>query len=270
MRTRRGPALALLAAAALALVGCGAGGAATDAAPAATAPASASADALSGELTVFAAASLKAAFTQLAEAFEAAHPGVSIRPISYDGSSTLATQLVEGAAADVFASADQKNMQKVVDAGLAAAPQPFATNVLTLVVPKGNPGGVTGLADLATPDLSVVLCAAEVPCGAASATLLADAGVTASVDSYEQNVTAVLTKVASGEADAGLVYVTDAKTTTDVQTVTTAGADAVVNTYPIVALDGAANPAAAEAFVAFVLSDEGRAVLAGLGFGQPR
>lgn len=267
MRARRGTLLAVLAAAVLALAGCGAGS--SDAAPVTTAPASASADPMSGELTIFAAASLTAAFTQLADAFGAAHPGVRIRPISYDGSSTLATQLVEGAAADVFASADQKNMRKVVDAGLATAPQPFATNVLTLIVPRGNPGGVAGLADLAKPGLSIVLCAAEVPCGAASRTLLEKAGVTASVDSEEQNVTAVLTKVASGEADAGLVYVTDAKTTTDVQTVTTAGADTVVNTYPIVALGAAVNPAAAQAFVAFVRSDDGRAVLSGLGFGPP-
>jgi molybdate transport system substrate-binding protein len=128
---------------------------------------------------------------------------------------------------------------------------------------------VQGLADLANPSLRVVLCAADVPCGAASQTLLQKAGVTASVDSYEQNVTAVLTKVASGEADAGLVYVTDATTTADVQTVATPGADAVVNTYPIVALDNAANPAAARAFVDFVRSDAARATLTDLGFGRP-
>jgi len=160
-------------------------------------------------------------------------------------------------------------MQKVVAAGLASSPQPFATNVLTLIVPSGNPAGVQGLADLANPSLRVVLCAADVPCGAASQTLLQKAGVTASVDSYEQNVTAVLTKVASGEADAGLVYVTDATTTADVQTVATPGADAVVNTYPIVALDNAANSPAARAFVDFVRSDAARATLTDLGFGTP-
>ena len=158
-------------------------------------------------------------------------------------------------------------MAKVTDASLATDPEPFATNVLTLVVPSGNPGGVTGLADLANPDLDVVLCAAEVPCGAASATLLSNAGVQASVDSYEQSVTAVLTKVAGGEADAGLVYVTDAKSSTDVETVATEGADAVVNTYPIVALTGSKNPDAAAAFVAYVLSDDGQSVLRALGFG---
>ena len=128
---------------------------------------------------------------------------------------------------------------------------------------------MTGPADLANADLTVVLCATEVPCGAASATLLENAGVTASVDSYEQNVTAVLTKVASGEADAGLVYITDAATTDEVETVDTEAADAVVNRYPIVALTGAPDSEVAAAFVAFVLSDTGRSVLSGLGFGAP-
>lgn len=267
MRTRSRYVLAAFIATAMALAGCSAGAGSADAGRAASG--TASSDSMSGELTVFAAASLKAAFTRLADQFQAAHPGVTIRPISYDGSSTLATQLIEGAPADVFASADEKNMQKVVAAGLASSPQPFATNVLTLIVPSGNPAGVQGLADLANPSLRVVLCAADVPCGAASQTLLQKAGVTASVDSYEQNVTAVLTKVASGEADAGLVYVTDAATTADVQTVATPGADAVVNTYPIVALDNAANPAAARAFVDFVRSDAARATLTDLGFGTP-
>ena len=259
---------AVTAAALLLLTGCST--AASDADPAATTDSSASAEPqLEGELTVFAAASLKAAFDELAVSFEQQNPGVTVNPISYDGSSTLATQIIEGASVDVFASADEKNMQKVVDESLATDPALFATNVLTLVTPTGNPGGVTGLADLANPDLTVVLCAAEVPCGAASATLLENEGVTASVDSYEQNVTAVLTKVAGGEADAGLVYVTDAATTDDVETVATEGADAVVNRYPIVALDDAPDPEIAAAFVAYVLSDTGQEVLSGLGFGAP-
>ena len=258
-------ALAALVVAMSTLAGCASTPAAVDAS--ASGDAAASASTLSGTLTISAAASLKTAFDRLAADFEAQNPGVDVLPISYDGSSTLATQIIEGAAVDVFASADQKNMAKVTDASLATDPEPFATNVLTLVVPSGNPGGVTGLADLANPDLDVVLCAAEVPCGAASATLLSNAGVLASVDSYEQSVTAVLTKVAGGEADAGLVYVTDAKSSTDVETVATAGADAVVNTYPIVALTGSKNPDAAAAFVAYVLSDDGQSVLRSLGFG---
>lgn len=266
MRTLRFAAVA--AAALLLLTGCST--AASDADPTATSDASASAEPqLEGELTVFAAASLKTAFDELATQFEAENPGVTVNPISYDGSSTLATQIIEGASVDVFASADEKNMQKVVDADLATDPELFATNVLTLVTPVGNPGGVTGPADLANADLTVVLCATEVPCGAASATLLENAGVTASVDSYEQNVTAVLTKVASGEAAAGLVYITDAATTDEVETVDTEAADAVVNRYPIVALTGAPDSEVAAAFVAFVLSDTGRSVLSGLGFGAP-
>ncbi|MFC7430580.1 MULTISPECIES: molybdate ABC transporter substrate-binding protein [unclassified Agrococcus] len=224
---------------------------------------------LSGELAISAAASLAGAFDELAIAFETQHPGVDVLPITYDGSSTLATQIVEGAPADVFASADVATMERVEEAGLADGAAIFATNTLALVVPAGNPGGIEGLADLADPDRTVVLCAPEVPCGAASEALLAGAGVTASVDSVEQNVAAVLTKVVAGEADAGLVYVTDAATTDAVETIPVEGAEAVVNAYPIVALEGAANPDAAAAFVALVLGDEGRAVLAGLGFGAP-
>ncbi|MFE5408618.1 molybdate ABC transporter substrate-binding protein [Microbacterium sp. NPDC056569] len=255
----------VLGALALALAGCATG---ADQDPVATsAPSSSSAPELDGELTVYAAASLKAAFDELAMRFEAQHPSVEVQPITYDGSSTLATQIIEGAPVDVFASADEKNMQKLVDEGLASGPELFATNTLVLVVPAGNPGGVRSLDDLADTDLAVVLCAAEVPCGAASATLLSNAGVVASVDSYEQNVTAVLTKVAAGEADAGLVYVTDAATTDDIDAIEVDGAEEVVNRYPIVALSAAASPDVAEAFVAFVLGDEGQEVLETLGFG---
>lgn len=263
---------AAAAALALLLSGCasGSGGSGSDEDPnAPSAPAEPVGPELTGELTVYAAASLKAAFDELSTRFEEQNPSLEVLPISYDGSSTLATQIIEGAPVDVFASADENNMQKVVDAGLASGPQLFATNTLVLVVPAGNPGGVEGLEDLVDDSLTVVLCAAEVPCGAASATLLSNAGVTPSVDSYEQNVTAVLTKVAAGEADAGLVYVTDAATTDDVDTVETAGGADVVNRYPIVALTAAPNAEAADAFVAFVIGDEGQEVLAGLGFGAP-
>ncbi|MEH3090164.1 MAG: molybdate ABC transporter substrate-binding protein [Microbacterium arborescens] len=267
---RRRSLLAALGVAVLALSGCAAGTASVDLDPSADPEASTPVGPeLTGELTISAAASLKASFDELAERFEQQHPSVSIAPIGYDGSSTLATQIIEGARVDVFASADEANMQKVVDAGRAASPQLFATNRLTIVVPAGNPGGVTGLADLADPDRAIVLCAAEVPCGAASTRLLDAAGVTASVDSYEQNVTAVLTKVATGEADAGLVYVTDAATTDDVETVTTAGSDAVVNRYPIATVSDSAVPDLAAAFIEFVLSEDGRAVLESYGFGAP-
>lgn len=224
---------------------------------------------LTGELTIFAAASLATAFDELAGQFEAQHPSLDVLPISYDGSSTLATQLIEGAPADVFASADENNMQKVVDAQLATGPELFASNTLVIAVPAGNPGGVKTIEDLGSPELTVILCAPEVPCGSASQTLLADNGVTVTPASLEQNVTAVLTKVAAGEADAGLVYATDVRGDDEVEVVAAAGAEDVVNRYPIVALEEAANPEAAAAFVAFVLSAQGRAVLEELGFGGP-
>lgn len=235
------------------------------AACAAQAPApAASAGALSGTVEVSAAASLQRSFDEIARAFEAEHPGVTVQTV-YDGSSTLATQIGEGAPVDVFASADEKNMAKV--AAQAPDPRVFAGNTLVIAVPTGNPGGVATLADLAR--VTTVLCAPEVPCGAASATLLGNAGVGVTPASVEQNVTAVLTKVAAGEADAGLVYATDVVGRADVEAVVPAGADAVVNRYPIAALADAPNPIAAEAYVDFVLSAGGQAILADAGFRAP-
>ncbi len=225
---------------------------------------SAADDALTGTVEVYAAASLQRSFDEIATAFEAAHPGVTVAPV-YDGSSTLATQIGEGAPADVFASADEKNMAKV--AAQAPAPQIFAANTLVIAVPTGNPGQVQTLADLSR--VTTVLCAAEVPCGAASTKLLDAAGVTIEAASLEQNVTAVLTKVETGEADAGLVYATDVIGRDDVEGVVPENADDVVNHYPIAALADAPNPDAAQAFVAFVLSDAGQAILAEFGFGKP-
>ncbi|MBO9624910.1 MAG: molybdate ABC transporter substrate-binding protein [Microbacterium sp.] len=261
-------ASALLAAAAVGLVAL-AGCSTPSAAPSSSATTSTE-DGLGGELTIFAAASLTAAFDELAAEFEAQHPGVDVRPISYDGSSVLATQLIEGADADVFASADEKNLAKVTDAGLAGAGEPFATNVLQIAVSPGDPKGVKTLADLAVPGLTVVVCAAEVPCGSASHTLLDAAGVTLAPASEEQNVTAVLSKVASGEADAGLVYATDVKAAGDAVTgIEIDGADGATNVYPITVMKASKNPKTAKAFVEFVLSDAGQKVLAGLGFGAP-
>ncbi|MFV0253636.1 MAG: molybdate ABC transporter substrate-binding protein, partial [Beutenbergiaceae bacterium] len=224
---------------------------------------------LTGTLTIYAAASLTAAFDDLAAAFEQAHPDLDVAPIVYDGSSTLATQIIEGAPADVFASANESNMDKIVDAELAQDPSLFATNTLVIAVPSGNPGGVTGLEDLADPELSVVLCAPEVPCGAASQTLLEQQQVTVTPASLEQNVKAVLTKVAADEADAGLVYATDTAVEPAVEEIAAAGADEVVNKYPLVALNDAANPDAAAAFVEFVTGPEGQDVLQEYGFGSP-
>lgn len=222
-----------------------------------------------GELAVYAAASLEAAFDALSTRFEQRHPQVDVLPIVYDGSSTLATQLVEGAPADVFASADEANMQKVRDAGLAESPELFATNTLVIATPTGDPGNVEDLADLGHDGVTVVLCALEVPCGAASQKLLANAAVAVTPVSWEQNVTAVLTKLAAGEADAGLVYATDVRGRDDVESLVPAGAAGVVSRYAISALSNAANPEAAAAFAEFVQSPEGQAVLAELGFGTP-
>ncbi len=216
------------------------------------------------EITIFAAASLKSAFEEMSEAFEAAHEGMIVNEIITDGSSTLATQINEGAPADVFASADEKNMQTVVDAGNAESPELFASNTLVVATPAGNPGGVESLEDLA--DVTTVLCAPEVPCGNASVRLLEAAGITVTPASLEQNVTSVLEKVAANEADAGLVYATDVIGDDQVESFVPEGAEDVVNRYPLVALKGAAEPEAAQAFVDFVLSAEGQEILAKYGF----
>jgi molybdate transport system substrate-binding protein len=260
----------------VALAGCSSG--TPEAASKSTTAATEAADELTGTLTVFAAASLTAAFDELVAELESAHPGVDVRAVTYDGSSTLATQLVEGARADVFASADEKNMATVVDAGLVdGAPTVFTTNSLQIVVPAGNPQDVASLADLATLASSggrVVLCAAQVPCGAASQKVIAAAGLTLTPASEEQNVTAVLTKVAAGEADAGLVYRTDVLVAgDDVEGVDVDEAAGAVNRYPVAVLGpdtrASADPAVAQAFVDLVLSDAGQKVLADLGFVAP-
>ncbi|WP_375385660.1 molybdate ABC transporter substrate-binding protein [uncultured Microbacterium sp.] len=235
-----------------------------------TEPTASATSSLTGEVTVYAAASLHTAFDQISAAFVAENPGVTLPPIVYDGSSTLATQIVEGAGVDVFASADQKNMAKVSDASLTAGtPELFATNTLVIAVPKGNPAGITTLADLAAPGATVVLCAPEVPCGAASQSLLTNAGLTVTAASLEQNVTAVLTKVAAGEADAGLVYATDVIGNSAVESIVPDGAAAVINKYPIATLKASKNPDAAAAFLAFVTGPKGQQILADLGFGAP-
>lgn len=262
-RIRSVAALVAASAALLVLAGCAGGGGSPSSTP------SRSADSLTGTLTVYAAASLKAAFDESVAEFVKEHPGVTADAVNYDGSSTLATQIIGGAKADVFASADEANMKKVTDEGLAKDPVDFATNTLVIAMPKDNPAHITSLADLGGSGVKVVLCAPEVPCGAAAKTLLANEGVTVTPVSLEQNVTAVLTKVSSGEADAGLVYRTDVKGDDEVSSVVPDGADQVVNTYPIVALKDAPDEAVAQAFVAFVKGAKGQAILASFGFGAP-
>lgn len=229
------------------------------------------AQALSGTLTIYAAASLKPAFERLKAEFTRRNPGVTVAPIDYDGSSTLATQLVAGAPADVFASADDKNMKKVSDAKLiAGTPVEFATNVLEIAVPPGNPGKVETLADLARTGVTTVLCAPQVPCGSAALKALTRAGIKLTPASQEQNVTAVLTKVVNREADAGLVYVTDVKAAgTKVTGIAFPESAAAVNQYPIATLTAATNAAAAHAFLALVTGPIGQQVLTDAGFVRP-
>lgn len=229
------------------------------------------ADSGSGDttLTVFAAASLTKTFQQLEQQFEEDHPGVDVK-LSFGGSSDLVAQLSDGAEADVFASADTKNMDTLVDAGLASdEPAEFATNTLVIAVPAGNPGGVSGLADLAEEDLAVVLCAPEVPCGTAASKVAEQAGIELSPDSEEQSVTDVLGKIETGEGDAGLVYLTDVKGAGDeVEGIEFPEAGEVVNHYPIVAVQGSAQAGLAQEWIDLVLG-EGQAVLGAAGFGPP-
>ncbi len=219
-------------------------------------------------VTVFAAASLKATFTTLGATFEAENPGTDV-VFNFAGSSDLVTQLTGGAPADVLATADTNTMTKAVDAGLVTAtPVDFATNTLTIVTPPDNPAGITGFADLAKDGVSEVICAPQVPCGAATKKIEDATGVTLSPVSEEQSVTDVLTKVESGEADAGLVYVTDATNAGDkVAAVPFPESAGAVNTYPITVLTDTAR---AQAFVDLVTGAEGQAVLRAAGFAPAR
>jgi molybdate transport system substrate-binding protein len=218
---------------------------------------------------VFAAASLTDVFRELGDQLEAAHPGLDVQ-FNVAGSSALATQLTQGAPADVFASANEEQMTVVTDAGLAAAPAVFAENVLEIAVPAGNPGGVAGLADFGDPDLTLAVCAADVPCGAAAAAVFADAGVSPRPDTEEEDVKAALTKVQLGEVDAALVYATDVQAAgDDVEGIEFPEAEQEVTSYPIVRLAAAPNPDAAQAFVDLVESDAGQQALTAAGFRAP-
>jgi len=253
----------------LALAGCSSS-TADQAAPTQTPAAGGVTPEIQGTVTVFAAASLTETFDALKLAFESANPGVEV-VYNYGGSSALAEQIVQGAPVDVFAAASTATMTTVTDESLTAAdPVNFATNTLEIAVPVGNPGKVTGLDDFADKDLAIAVCAVEVPCGAASAKIFAATDITPSVDTYEQDVKSVLTKVELGEADAGLVYVTDVKAAGDkVEGVEFPEAAYAVNDYPIATLADSTSPDAATAFVDFVLSDEGQAALSAAGFGTP-
>lgn len=226
-------------------------------------------------LRVLAAASLAGPFEELAEEFERTHDGVEVE-LSSGGSTDLVAQVREGAPADVLATADTATMDVAVADGLTdGAPRTIATNVLQLAVPPGNPAGVTGLADLDGPadpsaDVALVVCAPEVPCGAAAQRVARAAGVELSPVSEERSVSDVLGKVVSGEADAGLVYVTDVRAAGDaVEGIVLPEAAEAVNRYPVAALADSAEPDLAQEFLDLVLGDLGRQVLRDAGFGPP-
>jgi molybdate transport system substrate-binding protein len=225
---------------------------------------------LSGTVTVFAAASLKAAFTRIASQFEAENQGTKVT-LNFAGSSDLVTQITQGAPADVFASADAKNMAKLSDAGLIdGTASNFANNVLEIAVPPANPASISSFADLAKPGVKVVVCAPQVPCGSATETVEKATGTTLKPVSEESSVTDVLGKVTSGEADAGLVYVTDVRNAGDkVKGITFSESDQAVNTYPIATVGSSKNRELAKAFIAMVTGSEGKKVLSDAGFGTP-
>ena len=224
----------------------------------------------SGTVTVFAAASLKATFTKIASEFEAANPGTKVT-LNFAGSSDLVTQITQGAPADVFASADTKNMAKLSDARLTdGTASNFATNVLEIAVPQANPASITSFTDLAKPGVKVVVCAAQVPCGSATEKVEKATGTVLKPVSEESSVSDVLGKVTSGEADAGLVYATDVRNARDkVKGIPFSEADQAVNTYPIATVGSSRNKELASAFIAMVTGSEGKKVLSDAGFGTP-
>lgn len=225
---------------------------------------------LQGEVLVSAAASLTDAFAEVEAAFEAATPGVDV-VLNLGPSSGLREQIVEGAPVDVFASANTSTMDQVAEAGeVAGEAEIFVTNRLQIAVPAGNPAGVTGLEDFGRDELLIGLCAEQVPCGDFAREALSNAGVTPAIDTNETDVRALLTKIEMGEIDAGITYVTDvASTDGAVDGVDITDDRNVVADYRIAVLAGAPNPEAASAFVDFVLSADGQAILAEYGFSSP-
>lgn len=221
-------------------------------------------------LTVLAAASLTETFTELERIYEKEHPGVDVR-LAFDSSATLAGQVIEGAPADVLATADARTMATVTDADATAAePELFATNTMVLVVPAGNPAGIETFADLDRDGVSYLTCAASAPCGAVADSLLEVSQIESPPKSFEIDVKAVLTKIELDEADAGLVYATDAASAGDaVEAIAIPGSDEAVNPYLVAPLRGREHLAAALDWVELLLSERGQGVLLDAGFGAP-
>jgi molybdate transport system substrate-binding protein len=225
---------------------------------------------VSGTVVVFAATSLTDAFNKIGAQFETAHPGVTVK-FNYNGSSSLATSIDQGAPADVFASAAPANMKTVTDAGDAVGtPQIFTRNTGEIMVENGNPKKITSVKDLANPAIKVAVCAPEVPCGAVATAIFKNAGVTVKPVSEETNVGGVVTKVTLGEVDAGIVYVTDVKENESKATgVPIPAAQNDITDYPIVQVKDAPNATGAKAFISYVLGPDGQKVLASFGFLPP-
>jgi molybdate transport system substrate-binding protein len=265
-RTSRHVVTAALAAASavLLLAGCG-----SDATTGSGGSASSSAAGPTGTITVLAAASLTEAFTTLGKQFEAAHPGTKV-VFSFGPSSGLATQITQGAPADVFASASQKNMDQVTSAGAASSPTVFVKNTMEIAVPPSNPAHISSVADLAKSGVKVALCQAQGPCGRVAATVFGNAYVKVKHVTLEADVKSVLSKVTLGEVDAGVVYVTDVRSAGEKVKGIEIPADVNAATaYPIAGLTKAPNAAGAKAFVDYVLSVAGASVLTQDGFLAP-
>src|SRR5215469_17244410 len=225
---------------------------------------------VSGTVVVFAATSLTEAFDKIGAQFEKAHPGVTVK-FNYNGSSSLATSINQGAPADVFASASPTNMKTVTDAGNASGtPQNFTSNQGEIMVESGNPLHIKTVSDLANSKVKVVVCAPDVPCGALAQKIFKNAGVTVKPVSEETSVGGVITKVTLGEADAGIVYVTDVKANESKAAGVPIPADQNETTqYPIVQVKDAPNHTASAAFISYVLGPDGQKVLASYGFLPP-
>jgi molybdate transport system substrate-binding protein len=251
--------------AAVALAGCSSsssGGAASTASPASSSASTAS-------ITVFAAASLTGTFTEIGKQFEAAHPGDKVT-FSFGPSSGLATQITNGAPADVFASAAPANMDQVVTAGDASNPQDFAKNIMEVAVPPSNPANVKSVNNLAKKSVKVALCQPQVPCGVVAAEVFKNAGITVKPVTLEADVKSVLAQVELNEVDAGMVYVTDVQAAgTKVKGVQIPADDNASTLYPIATISKSSHQSVAQAFVAYVLSPAGQQVLSAAGFEKP-
>jgi len=251
--------------AAVALAGCSSsssGGAASTASPASSSASTAS-------ITVFAAASLTGTFTQIGKQFEAAHPGDKVT-FSFGPSSGLATQITNGAPADVFASAAPANMDQVVTAGDASNPQDFAKNIMEVAVPPSNPANVKSVNNLAKKSVKVALCQPQVPCGVVAAEVFKNAGITVKPVTLEADVKSVLAQVELNEVDAGMVYVTDVQAAgPKVKGVKIPADDNASTLYPIATISKSSHQSVAQAFVAYVLSPAGQQVLSAAGFEKP-